>query len=89
MATQCLYTPQEALADKYSKFDEASGEPTHDKEGNALEGKAKDKARKDYEKAAKVREPLSKKLAEDPAALDKMKAEVEELRQQLAALGTA
>lgn len=39
MATQCLYTPQEALADKYSKFDEASGEPTHDKEGNALEGK--------------------------------------------------
>lgn len=50
---------------------------------------AKDKARKDYEKAAKVREPLSKKLAEDPAALDKMKAEVEELRQQLAALGTA
>ncbi|KAG2442848.1 hypothetical protein HXX76_002927 [Chlamydomonas incerta] len=80
---------QEALSDKYSKFDAASGEPTHDKEGNALEGKAKDKARKDFEKAAKVREPLSKKLAEDPAALDKMKAEVEELRKQLAALGTA
>ncbi|KAG2499369.1 hypothetical protein HYH03_002944 [Edaphochlamys debaryana] len=80
---------QEALADKYSKFDEASGEPTHDKEGNALEGKAKDKARKDYEKAAKVREPLAKKLAEDPGALDKMRAELEELRQQLAALPAA
>ncbi|KXZ56656.1 hypothetical protein GPECTOR_1g591 [Gonium pectorale] len=81
-----LPSVQEALADKYSRFDEASGEPSHDKDGNQLEGKAKDKARKDYEKAAKVREPLSKKLAEDPAALDKMRAELEELRAQLAAM---
>lgn len=80
---------QEALSDKYSKFDEATGEPTHDKEGNALDGKAKDKARKDFEKAAKVREPLAKKLAEDPAALDKMRAELQELQQQLAALAVA
>jgi hypothetical protein len=27
---------------------------------------AKDKARKDWEKVVKVREPLAKKLAEDP-----------------------
>ncbi|GLI68942.1 hypothetical protein VaNZ11_013467 [Volvox africanus] len=74
---------QEALADKYSQFDSSNGEPTHDKEGKLLEGKAKDKARKDFEKAIKVREPLSKKLAEDPEALDKMRAEVEELRRQL------
>lgn len=28
-----------ALADKYSQFDEETGEPTHDKEGQPLEGK--------------------------------------------------
>ncbi len=50
---------------------------------------AKDKARKDFEKAAKVREPLTKKLAEDPAALDRMRAELGELQQQLAALAVA
>lgn len=49
---------------------------------------AKDKVRKDYEKAAKVREPLSKKLAEDPQALNKMRSEVEDLRRQLEALGS-
>ena len=32
---------QEALSDKYSKFDEATGEPTHDKEGTALDGKVR------------------------------------------------
>jgi cysteinyl-tRNA synthetase len=32
----------------------AAGEPTHDKEGGALEGKALDKARKELEKAKKV-----------------------------------
>ncbi len=47
---------------------------------------ALDKARKDLEKARKVREPLTKKLAEDPKALDTMAAEVEALQQQLAAL---
>ncbi|EFJ42921.1 hypothetical protein VOLCADRAFT_119246, partial [Volvox carteri f. nagariensis] len=79
---------QEALADKYSQFDPTSGEPTHDKEGKLLEGKAKDKARKDFEKAVKVREPLTKKLAEDPQALDSMRAELEDLRKQLEALST-
>jgi hypothetical protein len=33
-----LPSEQEALSDRYSKFDEA-GEPTHDKEGQPLEGK--------------------------------------------------
>jgi cysteinyl-tRNA synthetase len=47
---------------------------------------ALDKARKDLEKARKVREPLNKKLAEDPQALHTLAAEVEGLRQQLAAL---
>ena len=32
----------------------ATGEPTHDKEGAALEGKALDKARKEVEKQKKV-----------------------------------
>ncbi|PNH12085.1 Cysteine--tRNA ligase, cytoplasmic [Tetrabaena socialis] len=96
----------EALSDKYSQFDAASGEPTHDKEGKPLEGKVggwveaggswevgdslrlevKDKARKDYEKAAKVREPLAKKLAEGPGAVEAMRAEVEEMRRQVAAM---
>lgn len=84
-----LPTAQAALSDKYSQFDEATGEPTHDKDGAALEGKAKDKARKDWEKQVKVREPLAKRLAEDgPEALDKLAAEVQELTRQLAALGT-
>lgn len=47
---------------------------------------ALDKGRKDLEKARKVREPLTKKLAEDPQALQTMAAEVEALQQQLAAL---
>jgi hypothetical protein len=44
----------EALADKYSQWDAVSGEPTHDREGAALEGKALDKARKEVEKQKKV-----------------------------------
>lgn len=47
---------------------------------------AVDKARKDLEKARKVREPLTKKLAEDPQALTALAAEVEQLQQQLAAM---
>lgn len=47
---------------------------------------ALDKARKDLDKARKVREPLTKKLAEDPQALDSLAAEVAELQQQLAAV---
>lgn len=54
-----MLRPQEALADKYSKFDPASGEPTHDKEGQALEGKALDKAKKELEKQKKVRPSVS------------------------------
>jgi septal ring factor EnvC (AmiA/AmiB activator) len=51
---------------------------------NALQ--AKDKARKDLEKARKVREPLTKKLAEDPNALAALEAEVAELTAQIAAM---
>ncbi|WIA42642.1 hypothetical protein OEZ86_008612 [Tetradesmus obliquus] len=80
-----LPSEREALADRYSVFDEA-GEPTHDKDGTLLEGKAKDKARKDLEKARKVREPLTKKLAEDPNALAALEAEVAELTAQIAAM---
>lgn len=47
---------------------------------------ALDKARKDVEKARKVRDPLTKKLTEDPQALQTMAAEVQQLQQQLAAL---
>lgn len=44
---------------------------------------AKDKARKDLEKVRKVREPLTKKLAEDPDALGKLAADVQQLQQEL------
>lgn len=76
----------DSLSEKYSKFDPETGEPTHDKEGAALEGKAKDKARKELEKLKKVREPLVKKTEEDPDFLMKIKEEIEQLSQQLAAL---
>ena len=36
-----------------------------------------------------MREPLAKKLEEDPQALQKMQAEVEQLQQQLAAMDVA
>jgi hypothetical protein len=38
------------------------------------------------EKARKVKEPLAKKLAEDPSFLDKMRREVEDLTALLAAM---
>jgi cysteinyl-tRNA synthetase len=79
----------EALADKYSRWDEAGEAPTHDKEGAELDGKAKDKAKKEADKARKVREPLAKRLAEDPGFLGVLGEEVEALRRQLAALDTA
>lgn len=77
----------DALGDKYSRFDPATEEPTHDAAGVALEGKALDKARKDFEKAKKVRVPLDKKVAEaGPGFLDDLRKEVEALEAQLVAL---
>lgn len=32
---------EQVLSDKYSRFDAASGEPTHDKEGAELDGKVR------------------------------------------------
>jgi len=80
-----LPSVREALADKYSKFDEATDEPTHDKEGTALEGKALDKGRKDLEKVRKVREPLVKRLAEEPGFMEALSAEIAQLKAQVAA----
>ncbi|KAF8056247.1 CARS1 [Scenedesmus sp. PABB004] len=77
---------REALADRYSAFEPDSGEPTHDKDGAPLEGKAREKGRKDLEKVRKVREPLAKRLAEDPNALAALEAEVADLTAQLAAM---
>ena len=48
---------------------------------------AKDKARKEVEKARKMREPLEKRLAEDPAALATLAAEVADITAQIQALG--
>lgn len=42
--------------------------------------------RKDVEKARKVREPLTKKLTDDPAFLQSLVSEVEALKLQLEAL---
>lgn len=74
---------EQSLADKYSRFDAATGEPTHDKDGSELEGKAKDKARKDVEKAKKVLDPLTKKLVEDPEFMKKLSSEIEDINQQI------
>jgi hypothetical protein len=74
-----------SLSEKYSKFDSATGEPTHDKEGVALEGKAKDKAMKDFDKAKKVLEPLAKKINDDPAFMDKLTQEIAEIQAQIKA----
>jgi len=74
-----------ALADKYSCFG-GDGLPSADKDGNRLEGKAVEKARKDVEKAEKVRAPLRKKLEDDPEFLTKLSAEVELLSAELAAM---
>ncbi len=48
---------------------------------------AKDKARKDLEKAQKMLEPLAKKRAEDPDFMAKLGEEIASLRKQLADLG--
>ena len=74
-----LPSVQESLSEKYSKFD-SDGNPTHDVEGTPLEGKAIDKAKKDVEKAKKVRLPLEKRIAEKgPTFLEDMKRELAEL----------
>lgn len=78
-----LPSPEQSLSDKYSRFDPASGEPTHDKDGVELEGKGRDKARKDLEKARKITEPLVKKLAEDPDFMGKLTADIEQLGKQI------
>jgi len=82
-----LPSPQEALKEKYSKFSEETGEPTHDAEGAVLEGRAFEKAKRDIEKQKKVRAPLEKRLAEDgPEFLDSLKADVATLEAKLAGL---
>lgn len=63
-----------------------SGDPTHDKDGNELEGKARDKAKKEVDKARKVREPLTKKLEQEPDFMAKLEAEIAALAQQLKGL---
>ena len=82
-----LPSPEQSMSDKYSRFDAASGDPTHDKEGAKLEGKAKDKARKDMDKARKIMEPLAKKMAEDPNFMAKLTAEIEDFSRQIEQLG--
>lgn len=78
-----LPSVEQGLSDKYSRFDAQSGDPTHDKDGAELEGKAKDKARKDVEKARKILEPLAKKLSEDPDFMAKLTADIEALTMQI------
>lgn len=56
--------------------------------GDVMHMQAKDKSNKDFEKAKKVLEPLSKKLAEDPAFMTKLAGEVDELTKQIQGLST-
>jgi cysteinyl-tRNA synthetase len=80
---QALPSIQESLSAKYSKFD-ADGYPTHDAEGNILEGKPLDKSKKEVDKAKKVRLPFEKKVAElGPGFLDDLRQTVVELESQL------
>lgn len=75
----------ESLAGKY-RFD-AAGNPSHDKEGSALDDKGVKKAMKDVEKEEKMRAPLAKKLEEEgPEFLTKLAAEVQALQAELAAV---
>jgi cysteinyl-tRNA synthetase len=83
-----LPSVEQALAEKYSRFEGEGGAPLADKDGAALEGKGLDKARKDWEKAVKLREPLAKKRAEEGEAfLERLRAEVDELAARVSALG--
>ena len=82
-----LPSPQDALKEKYSKFDETTGEPTHDVAGVALEGKALEKAKKELEKQKKMRLPLEKKKAEDGIDfLETLRKDVAVLEAQLAGM---
>lgn len=75
---------QESLKDKYSKFDQVSGDPTHDAEGVVLQGKPLEKAKKDVEKAKKVRAPLEKRVAEEGVEfMDNMRQEIKSIQDQL------
>ena len=80
---QELPSVEESLAAKYSKFGE-DGYPTHDADGNALEGKAVDKGKKDVEKARKARMPFQKKVAEmGPDFLEGMKGMLSKMEEEL------
>lgn len=75
-----LPSAREALGEKYKGFDEATGVPTHDKDGVPLEGKALAKAAKEWEKQRAIRVPLEKRVAEEGEGF------MEALQQQLQAL---
>ena len=84
-----LPSMQEALSEKYSAFDPATGDPTHDAAGALLAGKAVDKAKKEAEKQRKVRAPLEKKLADDPGFLVALREEVERMTKELEGIDLA
>lgn len=78
---------QESMKDKYSKFDQVSGDPTHDAAGAPLQGKQLEKAKKDIEKARKVRAPLEKRVAEEGTGfMDSMRTEIKDIEDQLSRL---
>lgn len=60
------------------RFD-SKGNPTHLPDGNALDSKAASKAAKDADRLRKQRAPYEKRLADDPAFLQKLRQEVEDL----------
>lgn len=66
------------LSSRFSKFD-SKGNPTHLPDGNALDSKAASKAAKDADRLRKQRAPYEKRLADDPAFLQKLRQEVEDL----------
>ena len=67
-------TAAEALKDKYSRFDGATGNPTHAADGSELDERARGKAAKEAEKKRKARLPFEEAVAADPDALAKARA---------------
>lgn len=75
-------SPRTALSDRYSAFD-VDENPTHDMQGNLLEGKPLDKAKKEADKIRKQRAQYVDKEVQDPGFLDALRAEWHQLTAQV------
>jgi len=68
-----------SMKDKYSQFDQ-KGIPTHDSDGNPLKKKPLKKASKEYKKQTKMHANYCKEMDKDPEFLDKLRKNIEQLK---------